>query len=515
MWPGFEFKKKLNEKKKSKSNPYDVIDSALARSGFLKKYLRQKNSDSASTNVAQLRDQKESKFSFQAGFRESQIKAIENDTIGQKGVGRFSVILLQEGLGNLNDAFYYTKEALESAVEIFEGKKIYADHPSKTEEQDRPERTVRDVLGHFENVKVVEQEDDNHMRLGRMELAGDVVPIAGFQYGWIKDIFGHAVAFSKKYKEKAFIGLSINAMGDSEEVPAEDIYRSVRVPQVARPKIEEAKSIGVSTIRVVRKITDAVSCDLVTEAGAGGRVIDILEGDKMAKKMKKREADGLGAPPEDGQGAAGAGKQPAHDDASQDKELIKSMIAKHLGDGSEEGTMETALAMHQAYSEMGYNKDKACEYAAHSAKMAGHVAKKKHETESEESESEETTESEETKEESLAIADDGDKKESQKPNEEVTKLLAKNAALASRIDDLERDRVLERSLSESNLPESAQKLFRESVEKVKNAEDIKKQFKLFSEAYKHAKESKSDGLTTEKVTLAGDDTVSFADCVRN
>lgn len=510
MWPGFDFKKKLKEKKKSKSNPYDIIDSALSRSGFLKKYINQKNSDSATSQSASLRDQKKEsqKLKFQAGFRESQIKAIENDTIGQKGVGRFSVVLLQEGLGNLNDAFYYTKEALESAVEIFEGKKIYADHPSKSDEIDRPERTVRDVLGHFENVKMVEQEDENHMKLGRMELAGDVVPIAGFQYGWIKDIFGHAVAFSKKYKEKAFIGLSINAMGDSEEVPATDIYRTVRVPQIARPKIEEAKSIGIETIRVVRKITDAVSCDLVTEAGAGGRVIDILEVDKMAKKTKTKEADGTGAPPADGT----AGNKPAHDDAAQDKELIKSMIAKHLGDGADDGTMETAVAMHQAYSEMGYDKDKACEYAAHSAKMAGHVAKKKQETESESAESEETTESEETKEESLAIADE--KKESNKPNEEVTKLLAKNAALTSRIDDLERDRALERSLAESDLPESAQKLFRESVEKVKSGEEIKKQFKLFSEAFKHAKESKTE-ITTEKVIVNKDEAVSFADCVRN
>ena len=30
---------------------------------------------------------------------------------------------------------------------------------------------------------------------------------------------------------------------------------------------------------VVSKITDAVSCDLVTEAGAGGKIVKLIEGD--------------------------------------------------------------------------------------------------------------------------------------------------------------------------------------------------------------------------------------------
>lgn len=59
--------------------------------------------------------------------------------------GNLSGIIVVEGeSGNGN---VYTAAALENGVAIFAGKPIYADHPTRTEERDRPERSVRDLVG--------------------------------------------------------------------------------------------------------------------------------------------------------------------------------------------------------------------------------------------------------------------------------------------------------------------------------------------------------------------------------
>src|SRR5260221_8163582 len=62
------------------------------------------------------------------------------------GVGphKFKVVLIQEGMGNKKDAFYYPRESLEKAIASFEGKKIFSDHPDSIEDQARPERSVND-----------------------------------------------------------------------------------------------------------------------------------------------------------------------------------------------------------------------------------------------------------------------------------------------------------------------------------------------------------------------------------
>lgn len=59
--------------------------------------------------------------------------------------GNLSGIIVVEGeSGNGN---VYTSAALENGVAVFAGKPIYADHPTRSEERDRPERSVRDLVG--------------------------------------------------------------------------------------------------------------------------------------------------------------------------------------------------------------------------------------------------------------------------------------------------------------------------------------------------------------------------------
>lgn len=209
---------------------------------------------------------RETKFNFRpTNLRES----ASDDGIGPT---KFKVVLLQEGLGNFGDAYYYNREALESAIPVFTGAKVYADHPSSAEEETRPERSVRDVLGHFENIQVETDKDDRAM------LTGEVCILPDKPYEWARGLMRHAVDHAKKFPDKDFIGLSINASGDSSETPIDDVMK--QAPSGAKPKLVEAKEQGIDTVRVVSKIKSAVSCDLVTEAGAGGKILNLIEGSK-------------------------------------------------------------------------------------------------------------------------------------------------------------------------------------------------------------------------------------------
>ena len=224
-----------------------------------------KEADAASSNVQALRS-KESAVSLKnlCNFRESSYR--------DNGIGatRYRVVLIKEGMGNFGNAFYYPKDALAKSAALFEGKKCYANHPSKIDEQSRPERDVREIIGHFENVAFEEDSE------GRGMLAADCLLMPDQQYEWARGLFRETVEYSKKYPDKDLVGLSINANGDADEVPLDEFLKGFKVPKSAELKLVQAKEQGIDRIRVVSRITDAMSCDLVTEAGAGGKIVKLL-----------------------------------------------------------------------------------------------------------------------------------------------------------------------------------------------------------------------------------------------
>lgn len=55
-------------------------------------------------------------------------------------------VIVVTGL-NKKGTHEYTKEALQSGIGVFSGARMYADHPTMSEERDRPERSVRDLVG--------------------------------------------------------------------------------------------------------------------------------------------------------------------------------------------------------------------------------------------------------------------------------------------------------------------------------------------------------------------------------
>jgi hypothetical protein len=271
--------------------------------------------------------------------------------------GRYRVTIIEEGLGNFGDCFYYTKQAVESAKEPYEGAQAFADHPDKIEAQILPERSVRRLCGHYENCEVV-QED------GRSKLKADLVTIPGTKFDWIRDLLDHDIEYGKKYEE-SFVGISINASGDATDTPIDDMLKSKDVPDVCKPKLEHAKSLGVTEVRVTGIIADAVSADIVTKAGAGGGIEKRLESERIKMATKKKENDGA---------------LPAKKDGGDDEGKLKSALDKHMGEGKHgEAEAEAAKLASEAYEAMGHSKEEAMEMGAKHVAAAKKMGEKKKE----------------------------------------------------------------------------------------------------------------------------------------
>lgn len=470
----------------------------------------------------------EGNIKFRSRFLES--------SASDNGIGhtRFRVVLIQEGLGNMKDAFYYSRKALESAVPVFEGKKIYADHPAADEEQTRPERSVKDVLGHFESVELVETD-------GRAELHADVVILPDEPYRWARALMRHSVEYAKKYPDKDFVGLSINATGDAEPMRLDSLLES-QISESVKVKLNQAKAEGIEQIRFVSTINEAVSCDLVTEAGAGGKVLDMIEKEKatMSKKSKVKEGAVKETATEEAEkketieadahpaGAADKDtvKQEAagHDDEAQDVALIKKMIAEYLGEDmmDQEEVLKMCKEAYEAYMEMGYEADKAMEAAGHSMKLAKHMAAKEKKESEEKPEEKPEEKVEESKDEEKVEESDEEKVEESKTEEtkessQVLKLTAENAALKESLKKIEVEKHLERVLKESGLPRSVTQVFRSNLGAPKSTGEIDDKFKLFVETYRATRGSETDGLpfvvTAEKREDGSKGDMSFADCL--
>jgi len=442
---------------------------------------------------------------------------------GAQVKNKFKVALIQEGLGNLRDGFYYSANAIESAITAFEGKKCYADHPSRSEDQDRPERSVRDIIGHFENVHVEENDD------GSKALCADLVILPDAPYEWARSLVRQAVDYSEKYADKDFVGLSINASGDAEALSVEDFMKEGNIPESCKPKIMKAIEEGLTQIRVVNTIRDAISTDLVTEAGAKGRVLEIMESEKKEKEMAKKdilpkeaedeamkmkqkhesenEDEAQDAPEQNGD----------HGDEEQDKKLILDMIKKHMGDDGKEMGEEEEEAAHkacEAYKEMGYESEDAAKATAHAMKLAKHMAAK-HEAEKCESEDEAKHESED---EAKHESEDEAKKEAAS-----MKLEARIAMLESELKKRDMAVYLDKKLSESKLPRSVTDKIR--AKKIRSEKEADEAIKIYVEAFKEAglslgSESKAKSsffvTSTEKTVSAPSkgNKISFGDMLK-
>ncbi len=151
--------------------------------------------------------------------------------------GRASVIVIKAGFNATEDR-YYPADVLKRDFGIFEGQKMYADHPTEEEDKARPERSIKDWVATLTEVKC----DDN----------GVVTGIAEIVEPWLMQ----KLAALRDKKMLSEMGISINAVGTASKSTID----------------------GKETL-VIEKLEAARSVDFVTEPGAGG-VVTLYESDR-------------------------------------------------------------------------------------------------------------------------------------------------------------------------------------------------------------------------------------------
>lgn len=200
-----------------------------------------------------------------ANLREvRRIRFLEQQPARSRGV--YKVILLREGPGNPRDRHFYTRKAIEQAARerIFEGLPAYADHPDAVEEEVRPERSIRDMAGWFENAEFVEDEATR-----KALLVSDLVTIPGPSLQWVRDLLDAALLKrSNRSDATDLVGLSINATG-----------------------VTEAMDVGGEEWQAVQEFLEGKSVDIVTQAGAGGRVVALKEA--MYKRTRESRMNAM------------------------------------------------------------------------------------------------------------------------------------------------------------------------------------------------------------------------------
>lgn len=145
--------------------------------------------------------------------------------------GRATVTIIKPGL-NASGERYYPAATLARDYRVFEGAKMFADHPTRAAEESRPERSVRDWVGTLQNVRIG----------GDGAVIGEAVIVEP----WMRD----KLALMREQGLLEQMGISILGVG------------------LASP----AEVDGVQT-RLVERIVRARSVDFVTEPGAGGGVL--------------------------------------------------------------------------------------------------------------------------------------------------------------------------------------------------------------------------------------------------
>lgn len=486
-------------------------------------------------SVGQKNSKKESKkINFRGKLMEM------GDDQGMQGK-RFRVTLLREGLGNMKDCFYYTKDALISAATIYEGKKFFIDHPSETEEMDLPERSVNDIAGYFENMSAVPDSD------GVTNLMGDLVMIPGPSFDRYRSLMAESIAYSQKHPDDDLVGLSINAEGDFDTMAIDQFLKQIVIPNPCKQKILEAMDKGITMIRPVSQMTSAFSCDLVTTAGAGGKVNQMLEQEKknMAKAHedegskeyeKKESEDGMG-------GAAGASADGDgdHADADQDEQLIKKMMNKYLGEPDHgEEAYQMAKQAHEAAKAMGMEGEEAMKCAGYNLKMAHHMQKQAKSAPADGAPAQESDPDQPEQKVgggAKAVGGPGSvpgkdvhheakqeedeakqkQKESARKGDKMVEMAAEVARLRQQLDAIELEKHIDKSLKEAKLPNTATKKFRECIKGVRTQKEVSDKLAIFKEAFGLGGMSETVGWIygTEKQGSIEDTGMGFGDCVEN
>ena len=164
--------------------------------------------------------------------------------------GDVEVVLIEQGT-NINKKRHYPDSTIREAASRFGGLKMYLNHPTRTEDKERPERDLRDWVS-----TIIESHYEDGKAIGKVSIHD----------GWLRDRLKDSVA-------REHIGLSINTSG-----------------QISYGKIQGQEMQIVEKI-IMQRQNGPASVDWVTEAGARGKVSRLLkESNERGKKMELNEA---------------------------------------------------------------------------------------------------------------------------------------------------------------------------------------------------------------------------------
>lgn len=166
-------------------------------------------------------------------------KAVKKD-------GTASIKIIQAGQGSSG---YYPADVLKrDGPKVFtEGTHVYLDHPSATEESDRPERSVKDLAGSLTGPATWEE-------------TGAAGPGLYAPVKFIDSVAPHINAIA------AISGMSIRASGTAG-----------------------VREVDGKKVRSIESIDAAHSIDVVTRAGAGGKVLDLIESARTRGPQNEQE----------------------------------------------------------------------------------------------------------------------------------------------------------------------------------------------------------------------------------
>lgn len=164
------------------------------------------------------------------GKRKFRVRIIEGDRWGSSG--------------------YYSKEMLtrDGPKAFPAGTQMYLDHPSESEEMDRPERSVKDLAAKTTSTPVYEKDG----------LYADI------------EVYEH--------------------MADVVNAIAEDVGLSIRASATVKWEDDRPDPEGRGRPTITGLI-EGISVDFVTKAGAGGKIVELLESAREHKPAEVREIE--------------------------------------------------------------------------------------------------------------------------------------------------------------------------------------------------------------------------------
>lgn len=164
------------------------------------------------------------------------------------------VLIITEGMGNLKDKNFYTADAIRSAARVFNGKRFFLDHPSRSDEEDRPERSVRDLAGYFYETQLGTVKDPD---------TGESLAAC---YAKLK--------FAESQPGNLALGQVLAALEYQQRFPdSKDVYCGISINGGGISHPGEIKGVEVN---MVTEIQEAFSADIVTMPARGGKFLAMV-----------------------------------------------------------------------------------------------------------------------------------------------------------------------------------------------------------------------------------------------